>query len=259
MRSLKFGVEIEFTNDVRRELVEGLRQKGVAVESQSYNHSVQSCWKVVTDASCGYEIVSPVLTNFDDLKKVCETLKEIGAKVNKDCGIHVHHDINDFDAESVKNVYRLYNKFETAIDAMMPPSRRENNNRWCKTFDNNSMLRLERCMTMENLKMELADNSRRSNKRYRKLNFCSYIAYGTLEFRHHSGTVEFEKIQNWVIITNQIIETCKTNKRIKKATDARLAKWQENDRHMMYDFYTQIGISGTEVAKYIGNRKKKFA
>jgi hypothetical protein len=34
--------------------------------------------------------------------------------------------------------------------------------------------------------------------KYYKLNLCSLNKYGTLEFRQHKGTLEFNEIQHWI-------------------------------------------------------------
>jgi hypothetical protein len=46
--------------------------------------------------------------------------------------------------------------------------------------------------------------------RYIKLNLQSYVKYGTIEFRQHSGTIEFEKMYNWILLTQQMVEAGKT-------------------------------------------------
>lgn len=42
--------------------------------------------------------------------------------------------------------------------------------------------------------------------RYFKINFESFATHGTVEFRHHSGTTEYEKIVNWVKLTQAMVE-----------------------------------------------------
>jgi hypothetical protein len=44
-------------------------------------------------------------------------------------------------------------------------------------------------------------------RRYVKLNFLAVAKYGTVEFRHHSGTVEAEKITQWVIACLRLVKT----------------------------------------------------
>lgn len=42
--------------------------------------------------------------------------------------------------------------------------------------------------------------------RYKKLNLCT--SYNTIEFRHHSGTTDKNKIINWVALTSKIMDFC---------------------------------------------------
>ena len=41
-------------------------------------------------------------------------------------------------------------------------------------------------------------SSVRGAARYKKLNLMSFWQHGTVEFRHHQGTVEAQKAENWV-------------------------------------------------------------
>ena len=58
--SRRFGVEIEFLSTITKEqAVMSLRAAGIRVESSYYTHDTTPYWKIVTDGSCGYELVSP--------------------------------------------------------------------------------------------------------------------------------------------------------------------------------------------------------
>jgi hypothetical protein len=46
--------------------------------------------------------------------------------------------------------------------------------------------------------------------RYYKLNAESFERHGTVEFRQHSGTIEFKKISSWIRICNAMIDKSKT-------------------------------------------------
>ena len=66
-----------------------------------------------------------------------------------------------------------------------------------------------------------------NDSRYHGLNLHARFYLGTIEFRYHSGTLNSEKIINWVKICNSIIETG-----MKLSRDA---NWVEGQR-----FYTEI-------------------
>jgi len=221
-----FGVEIEAyvpgnrnINDIAAD-IERLAGVRVAVR-YTYNHDILPAWKLSRDGSLRadgttFELVSPVLKGregLDEVRRVCEALNLIGAKVNKTCGLHVHHDARDFTrALYFANLLRLYGRMEYYIDHMMPPSRRANNNRYCKSIAYKLELDghlLDSCKTTEEVREWLGCD------RYHKVNLEAWWRQGTIEFRHHSGTVEAEKIVNWIVLTQLILRAARTTRRIK--------------------------------------------
>lgn len=201
-----FGVEIEFQGS-REEVARLMNLKGVNTEVEEYNHTTKGYWKLVTDAFCGYELVSPILKGREGLRQLkiaCEALNEAGVTVDRRCGLHVHHDVNDYSVKQITNIFALYVKLEETIDTLMPQSRRRNNNTYCQSLfgyrsQQDILNRLKEVKVIE-------DIGNIWSSRYVKVNFQSYIKYGTIEFRQHSGTIEFEKMYNWILITQQIVE-----------------------------------------------------
>jgi len=206
-----FGIEIEFTTASRETVASLMKQKGLLAEVEGYNHFTRRHWKVITDSSCEFELVSPILKGREGLRQLkvaCDALKEAGAKVDRRCGLHIHHDINDLDAKQVANIYALYIKLEKTIDSFLPKSRRADNNQYCRSLFGHSdeqrvLDQLKTVNTME-------DINNIFGTRYIKLNLQSYVKYGTIEFRQHSGTIEFEKMYNWILLTQQMVEAGKT-------------------------------------------------
>lgn len=209
-----FGVEMEFINDTysREEIASKITSAGVECYAEYYNHETKNWWKIVTDASCGFELVSPPLSGaeaFEQIKIVCRVLEECGSKVDRRCGLHIHHNANDFTLDTFKNLLNLYIRFENVIDSMMPKSRRANNNNYCRSMasfygmrEGAVNMRLEQikvCTTVKELRRVYGED------RYRKLNMESYVKHGTIEFRQHSGTLEADKIINWIILTQAMV------------------------------------------------------
>lgn len=255
----KFGVEIEFTNTVSREAVAArITAKGIACYVEGYNHTTKNNWKVVTDGSCGNELVSPPLKGREgltQLETVCEALKELGVKVDVKCGLHVHHDINDYTIENMKALFLTYGKLEKAIDSFMPNSRRSNNNTFCKSL---SVISIENFMDkIKNVK-SISDMSNAFSSRYYKLNFQSYLKYGTIEFRQHSGTIEFEKIYNWVLLTQHMVE----NAKVRKVNYSFTERW--NTLHLLTCVLGLTKANGADeeyvqVLRYFRGRAKQLA
>lgn len=195
---LTFGVEIEVlrTPDLNRELIEAaLQAEGINATTQNYNHLDNSGWKIITDSSCGWEIVSPILSGesgISEVKKVSDILNRINCKVDKTCGLHVHIGADALGVKKVKSVVRRWLNNEHHLDAIQPFSRRENNNQYCyslaRTFQASG---LDHCRKIETL-------ARYQNTRYAKLNLQAYRRHSTIEFRHHSGTTDSKKITNWI-------------------------------------------------------------
>lgn len=193
----RYGIEIEFTHtdrsdNIRDEIVSALRQAGITAENQDYNHRTQRCWKLVTDSSCGLELVSPILEGYDGLdqiKTVLEVLRRLGAKVNKDCGTHVHLDARWLDFEQIKAFAQKFINNEDLFDAIQPESRRGNKNRYCQGHRRRNV---SRTRSIEKLILAVGVN------RYTKLNLHSFHRYGSIEIRHHAGTLNYNKISNWI-------------------------------------------------------------
>lgn len=200
----KFGIEIEAYNCSREKLARELRDAGIRVAVEGYNHTTTEYWKLVTDSSLQgsetFELVSPVLVGeagLKELEKVCWVLDICDAKVNDSCGLHVHLDAAGFDLDTWKNLALTYKHLEHLIDAFMPGSRR--NNTYCKSLTGVSDERIKSAGTIDDLQGVF------NNDRYHKVNFEAYSRHRTVEFRQHSGTTNFTKMENWVRFLNGLI------------------------------------------------------
>lgn len=193
---LTFGVEIEILNTIdRTEIARALQAEGINAAGENYNHRTQTWWKVITDSSCGLEVVSPILSGeqgLNELKKVCEVLTRIGCKVDKHCGLHVHIGANRLGVDKVKSVVKRWLGNETNLDSIQPRSRRGRSNMYCEPLSDTIRTEfIDRCRTLD----ELANIQ---HTRYSKLNLQSYRRHKTIEFRHHSGSTDATTIINWV-------------------------------------------------------------
>jgi len=212
-RKMRFGVELEVMTKVDpRKAVDLIKAAGINCEF-NYDHNspdLIDSWKIVPDGSldkCGWEVVSPVLEDFDELEKVVEILrKQIKAHGGKKAGFHVHHDIRDFDNFQVQRLFNLYAKYEfNAIRSIINPRRYEDSY-YCQDILADTV---EINKDMKELRKEshnigfLAQGVR---ERYRSLNIKSYIKHGTIEFRKHQGTTDIKEIEAWILLTAAIVE-----------------------------------------------------
>ena len=201
---MKIGIEIEFNrpqNLSHRELAQALtRDTSVPVHAEGYNHQTRSHWKIVTDASLGHlglELVSPPLewneTSRDQVRELMAKMNEYGCTVNRQCGLHVHHDATNMPMAQMANIVRNYALAETVMDSIMPRSRR-GNCRWA-----NSLGSANPSANYDSIRRSLG------HTRYRKVNVESYTQHRTVEFRQHSGTINASKIIHWVNLTGYIV------------------------------------------------------
>lgn len=207
-----FGVEIEFflgcssrPGAYAEEVAQAVRNQGVECYVESYNHVTRPHWKIVTDGSVSYEgleIVSPPLRGQEGLhqiRKVLEALNKVGAKVDDSCGLHIHHDASDFELKTFKHLYGLYARFEDCIDELVPMSRRGDNNSYCLS-PGTDLEQLKKVKSVD----ELVD--RMYPSRYIKLNCQSFRRQGTVEFRHPGGTLEYQEVMSWIVLTQMMVE-----------------------------------------------------
>lgn len=205
----KFGIEIEAYNCTREKLASELRAAGINVAVEGYNHTTRNHWKLVTDSSLTgnntFELVSPVLegeAGLKELEKVCWVLEYCDVKVNDSCGLHIHMDAADFDLQTWKNLALSYKHLERVIDSFMPQSRRQNY--YCKGLSSISAADIQAAQNINDLRAAFGNN------RYRKVNLEAYARHRTVEFRQHSGTTNFTKMENWVRFLNGLITFAKS-------------------------------------------------
>ena len=194
--NLTFGVEIEILSTIDRSAIATVLQaEGINAVVEGYNHRTQRYWKVITDASCGLEIVSPILSGeqgLDELRKVCEVLTRIGCQVDRTCGLHVHIGADALGVAKVRSVVKRWLGNEDNLDSIQPRSRRGRSNTYCQPLAATMRTHLiDNCFNIEDL-------ANIQSTRYSKLNLQSYRTHRTIEFRHHSGSTDSTKITNWV-------------------------------------------------------------
>lgn len=229
--SLTFGVEVECIlppGCSRRSAAAAITAAGVPCHEEGYSHSTPGQWKVVTDGSLGYdrgaEFVSPPIrgeAGFRQLKVVCDTLTHIGAKITSRCGLHVHVGVEPVSMDLTqffKNLVTLYSSAERAIDTFMPQSRRGSNNVYCQPLRPNHLM--ASAGTVAQVVQAVGQStSARTGSRYCKLNLQSYFAYGTVEFRHHGGTVDGVKATNWVRLCMRMVLAARAGERVVSTVD----------------------------------------
>lgn len=200
----RFGVEIEAYNCTQEKLLHELREAGIRVAIEGYTHRTTEHWKLVTDSSLSgndtFELVSPILAGeagLKELETVCWVLDLCDVKVNDSCGFHVHMDAASFSMETWRNLALTYKHLEPVIDSFMPGSRR--NNQYCQSLHGISDTAIREASTITGLQCVF------NNRRYYKLNLEAYSRHRTVEFRQHSGTTNYTKMEKWIRFLNGLV------------------------------------------------------
>lgn len=222
IQNRNFGVELEIIGLDIHGAARVLNAAGIRCEPEGYNHCARTYWKSVTDASlCGTptrretcEVVSPILNGESGLEQVrnaCKALAAAGATVNKTTGLHVHVDARDLSVSEISAVCVRYAKHESLIDSFMPASRRTGQNRFCRTLvpdATNSVFTTP--VSVASMITYLRNRYGAHESRYGKVNLESYLRHGSLEFRQHSGSVNSEKVSNWIRFCVNFVEQTRT-------------------------------------------------
>lgn len=218
-----FGIEFEFQYRGSKTLVEMARhltrnttERVIPIDYNLHydNHDYDtSTWRLTTDSTAGWELVTPILHGQDGLdrvEKMLEVLNQEDINVHRGCGTHVHFGIADVALKTYANFLSMYAKFERAIDLLQPESRRGNGNRWQQSFGNwnldanNIYIKDLKKITNKNFYNNLPNSSKLRDyghnlrDKYVKVNVNAFRSKQTVEIRHHAGTTNFHKISTWI-------------------------------------------------------------
>tara|TARA_R100001163_G_C5068394_1_gene208644 strand:+ start:11740 stop:12756 length:1017 start_codon:yes stop_codon:yes gene_type:complete len=249
-----FGVEIEFLRPrgiSQQQVSDALNNMNIQCRVEGYNHTTRTHWKIVGDSSVNThtathlgdnEIVSPRLRGqdgLDELQKVCDVLQLLGCVVNKTCGIHIHHDVTNIVRESdssakkfITNLVLFCAKYEHIIYKLVSPSRLDGRNYSVpvrRTFFSRgelSRVNVIDSLSLTNLKSELLNkvvrvvndkvmNGTLQPNRSCGLNLLNVWSRGSVEFRYHNGSLNFEKIKSWIVVTNAIVNSVESTNFVK--------------------------------------------
>lgn len=135
---------------------------------------------------------------FTTIDKVTGILSQFEVAVNKSCGLHVHLDARNREAETMAE--RLI-AAQPLLYSMVPPSRRSN--AYCTPTHPEHTIEAP-------------------GERYKGINLNAYDAHSTIEVRLHSGTHESRKINNWIKLLLRIIDV-----EIPSATPTNASEWMQ--------------------------------
>lgn len=221
----RVGFEFEHVSNLRHaDMASTLVKAGVGVDRYATGHArcPQGCydgWQVKTDGSISpnppkfpnsIELVSPplALRRIAQVKKVLQIATEHGG-VNSSCGMHLHveaRDLADVSRPGERGITTIHLsdkrllKFtgawamvEPTLVNYLPPSRR-----WSS----------------------YAQHGINYTERYRALNLTPLAQRGTVEFRMHNSTLNWQKAMAWAglcaHIIDKLVEVCRADATVDK-------------------------------------------
>lgn len=223
----RFGIEIECSRGTMvvssndRTMANGfpvgtaaehMRQQGLDAQADAYNHVTASRWKVIYDYTVtGVEAVSPILrgdAGYEEVRAACRGLKAAGATPGG--GVHVHHDINDFDTVALARLLTVLRHTQHALGRFHTARRRRTS--WCAPVSSYEWDAADAAVTRGTCYVN--NSGRRAWPagwncgvgRYHAFNLEAIGCYGTVEFRGHGASLNPAKLRPWIAMGQAVIE-----------------------------------------------------
>ena len=263
-----FGMELEFTGITRREAAKAIGN--VINGNTNYTYTggcYNKCevraadgrtWTVMRDSSIFVdggeecEFVTPKCT-YDDIPTVQECVRAIrraGAKVNSSCGLHIHIDGANHNAQSLKNlVFTMKAKENLIFKAVGTQQSRLN--RWCKPIDQTLVDNIKKEKNIDGQKIRDTwyntyapggyQDEHYNRSRYHALNLHSFWYRGTVEFRLFESTLHAGEVRAYINLCLAISAQAINSKR---ASDKVLDNG--NDKYAMRCWLLRLGFIGDE-------------
>lgn len=240
----RFGLEFETDERFTRRKVKSIVKKNSKIPCviSDYITTDIHSWNVKMDSTCGskgkdgpkgVEIVSYVGSTQEDLCHMADMagiLKSSGCQVNKNCGYHIHVEVNDYSIYQIGILLSYWIKIEPFLSNAFPSFR--NNNKYCVLI-NNKIVKINdhkidmksfalkkdfklSCVDVWNLLKPRNLNTHYNTDRRYTINLVNYSRNlhkvsnrNTLEFRWPEGTLDRDDVLNWCLFFLSFIEKCK--------------------------------------------------
>ena len=115
----------------------------------------------------------------------------------------MHHDAAGLTVPNMVANSALYAAHQQAINSILPASRRDNS--FCLALGPHHVDRQWQRQIAANRDRQGAAQAMQPS-RYSAVNWHALFRYGTVEFRQHHGTVDFQELRCWVLLTQGFIE-----------------------------------------------------
>ena len=220
----------------------------------------------------------------NELEKICEAINR-ECYVDRTCGVHVHIGGANFNRRFSILSIMLGQMMQTQLFRIQPKSRRKNT--YCKEipeeyrelrtvnkklfpYTYKRMLRLlsqyiannPEGFGKANCKKSANPGGHYSSTRYKWLNLnnCSYRDRGdTIEFRQHSGSIDYNKIRRWVLFCMSFVSFVENHSRTIIETYNRFQEDPSICIPMRDVLIAGLGeFEGNAIASYYAGREERF-
>ena len=121
----------------------------------------------------------------------------------------MHHDAAGLTVPNMVAISALYAAHQQAINSILPASRRDNS--FCLALGPHHVDRQWQRQIAANRDRQGAAQAMQPS-RYSAVNWHALFRYGTVEFRQHHGTLDFQELRCWVLLTQGFIEVALNRK-----------------------------------------------
>ena len=212
----RFGIEIEFDQGNRHDIMQMLQRAGICCLDTGYTHEVTRFWKMTTDATVtGGELVSPIMRGDDEsidlVRQAIRLVKEGGGVTSRNVGMHVHLDVTQFTTAQLKALVKNLQRTEMLLAGFVPSHRYDGSNGCGASLMQGSEWDAlhEWVANVDAAERERSRHNREGSApvtRYRSFNFNSLLTYGTVECRLLGHTLNTVKVRTWIRALQSIIE-----------------------------------------------------
>jgi len=185
------GIEIEMISDISQEHMAML----IALNKLDHKIRVMSDGSIRAEGELEHTFEINILDTETNIYSTLDrfntmiTSSGFKFKTNSSCGTHIHLDMRQRDVEECYTT--LYNNLDTLLKTV---SKDRLDNRYCKRNKHSHMA-------------DAANDYDGSGARYQMINPCSFEKHGTLELRLFQGTLDIDKIKDWVSLSLGIINS----------------------------------------------------
>lgn len=173
------------------------------------------------------------------------TLNGKPAKVSERCSVHVHLDVRDFNDKELTNLTFIYMLFERVLFHHINPTRAKNN--YCRPLTDSTfkqtLWKLLSYSTRDDDSKSLSDIFyivKAECDKYSAFNVLPIAKYGSVEFRHHHGTLDMSEIKEWI----NIILALKNATRKYHVTDLLKLYEGEGAEVLMHTIFKDTSLQG---------------